>query len=276
MTPRRELIGAALLIAIFIGAAASSITKKSATVDEFAHLAAGCFAWQARDYSLYAKTPPTGRMLLTLPAALMKPKMYLTWPDHLNPWEPWRYGQMLMALNQGEYGRLLLASRLMGVGVGALVCVLVWRWSRARYGPEGGLTSLAACALCPTLIAHARLVTTDVVATLAALLLLMAMSHYLKSPSAKRAALTGLALGAATLCKFSAPLFAPFALLTPAVAWYYPSRAREQRPRVVVLVGHAALLVAVAWLVIVAGYLGDRDARTQYSFGSKTMKPFSV
>ena len=84
MKPVFEYSSAALLLLLFIGLAATSAAKKSATVDEFAHLGAGVYAWQTGDFSLYGKTPPLGRMLATCPAHLSGPELPGA-PDHHEP-----------------------------------------------------------------------------------------------------------------------------------------------------------------------------------------------
>ena len=66
------------------------------------------------------------------------------------------------------------AGRIPTMFAGLLLLVAVYRWSRELYGPAAGVLSLAVAALSPTLLAHARLVTTDVWATCA-----VAWSSYL-------------------------------------------------------------------------------------------------
>src|SRR5207248_11533193 len=84
--------------------------------------------------------------------------------------------------------------------VGGLV---VYAWSSRLYGGPGGLLSLALWVFCPNVLAHARLVTTDVAATSLGVLATFAFWLYLQRPTWRRAALAGFALGLAQLTKFS-------------------------------------------------------------------------
>jgi hypothetical protein len=254
-----EFGAAAGLLILFVVLAGTSARQESATIDEFAHLAVGVHAWKTHDFSLYGKTPPTGRMLLTLPAYLLDPVISTTALQGVGEddgWRPWIYGTAFMYQNSGVYPRLLMAARAMTILVGAGIGFGVWWWSRRWYGAAGGLTSLGGYALCPTLLAHTHLVTTDVIAGGAVLLLAGALVSYLGRPTAVRAALIGGAAGLATLVKFSTPVFAGFALAGPALAYFYPGREYLERPLVRHLLGHLALIVYLPWLVVVIGYLG--------------------
>ena len=81
--------------------------------------------------------------------------------------------------------------------------LVVFDWSRRLWGPWGGLISLALWTFCPNILAHARLVTTDVGATAIGFAATYAFWHYLRRPSWALAALAGLLLGIAQLPKFS-------------------------------------------------------------------------
>jgi len=273
MKPRHEYPVAAVLIGFFIAVSAAGVANKSATVDESAHLAAGAYAWETNDFSLYGKSPPLGRMLLTLPALPLGPEVETDiGADRSDGWLPWRYGALFMHSNWEDYGSILFVSRLASIIAGASICLLTWLWSRSRYGSRGGLVSLFAVALSPTLIAHSRLVTTDSVATLFTLLFFMALLYYLARPGAVRAALMAAALGLATLCKFTSPFFAPFALAAPLLARW--RRSGEKAPSWPKTAAHMALITFVCWLVVVGGYLGrDVSFNRETPIGSGALKP---
>ena len=258
---------AAAALLVFIGLAAASAARKSATVDEFAHLAAGLYAWKTFDFSLYAKTPPTARMLATAPALLFRPAV----PTDLTrfrslSWLPWTYATYFQLQNIAAYGRILLAARLTVIFMGAVLCLLIFLGSRARYGDLGGLVSLAACALSPTILAHARLVTTDLPAALFSFVFLLLLLQYRRRPSAPRALALAAAAAMAVLTKFSLLFFAPLLFLAPPLAL---ARVRAERARPgpragrgpVLGPGRAGahlLIAAVAlWVFILAGYGGQ-------------------
>jgi len=83
-----------------------------------------------------------------------------------------------------------------------------------------------------------------------------ALIAYLDRPSFWRSALIGGALGLATLCKFTAPIFAPFAVAAPALAYFHPKRKSDGHPRRIILVAHVATIFFVVWMSLIAGYLG--------------------
>lgn len=266
MKPAHENLSGAVIIAAFIALALTSAARKSATVDEFAHLPAGLYGWKTGDFSLYGKTPPLGRMIAALPALMLGPKMPALSRVPESSWRPWVYGTMFMRENGAGYGRLLFAARMMVVLAGAGICLLVWRYSRSLYGGPGGLVSLIACALSPTLLAHSRLCTADVMAALFTLVFVMAMLSYLKRPSAPRSALMGAALGLAVLAKFTLLFFAPFALPAPAFA-SLSLRLKTRAPL------HIGLVIICAWLALIAGYGGKGlTFRRDAVFASRAMQ----
>jgi len=69
----------------------------------------------------------------------------------------------------------------------------VFAWSRSLYGPGGGLLALALWCLCPNILAHSRLVTSDVGATSLGVAATYLFWRYLKSPTWSRAGLAGFA-----------------------------------------------------------------------------------
>ncbi|MFO8056195.1 MAG: glycosyltransferase family 39 protein, partial [bacterium] len=137
---------------------------------------------------------------------------------------------------------------------GALLCAIVWRASRKRYGKIGGIMSLAACALSPAVIAHSRLITTDVPAALFAFLFMLAVLDYWRKPSFVSMALVAAALGAGALTKFTGLFWAPFAFAAPLLAAALARRNKIEKPKLRVFAGHLVLAVALIWLLLVAGY----------------------
>jgi hypothetical protein len=260
MKPLYEKISCGLLIVLFVALAATSAARKSATVDEFAHLPAGLYAWKTRDFSLYGKTPPTGRMIAVIPAlffnARIPAKISFDGIGEDSAWYPWIYADYFFTHNINDYPRLLFSCRLMIIAVSALICLLVWRVARKLYGLAGGILSLGFCMLSPTLMAHARFVTTDMLASLFCLLFIAALYDYLRRPAIRYALLIAASVGLGVLTKFTMIFFAPVALLGPAVTYLFGRKGQESLPKKGVLAGHAGMIIFIVWLMIVAGYLG--------------------
>jgi hypothetical protein len=126
-------------------------------------------------------------------------------------------------------------------------------WSRALFGWPGALVSFGLFAFDPNLLAHSTLVTTDVFGALFLLLALRAFARWLESPSLESSFTLGLAIGAASIAKYTAAylpvIFVAAALLSR------PAKGRR-RSRVAWL-SRIAMVLVTAILVINLGFLGD-------------------
>ena len=199
-----------------------SLSVKSPTVDEFAHLPAGYYYWKTGDFSLYAKNPPLIRLLCALPLLPLNlspvdtERSYQAWGD----WRPWMFGTHFMRENAGIYDRTFFLGRLPVVFLTLLLGWYVFRWAKELYGPRGGLLSLLLYSFSPNMLAHGRLVTTDVGLTC---FMFMAVYYYWRSFYRKGHGGwigAGICLGLSMMSKFTSLLLLPiFALLLLIGAW---------------------------------------------------------
>ena len=260
---KNTLALAALGVVIFVALAATSAVQKSATVDEYAHLAVGLYACNTGDFGLYGKTPPVGRMLATSPALLFRPAV----PTDLSrlrgeAWLPWTYATWFQLENRDDYDRLLRVARQSVILMGAVICLLVFFASRSCYGDLGGLISLAAAVLSPTLLAHSQLVTTDVPAALFCFIFLLLALHYIRAPRPITLVLMTLAAAGAALSKFSLLFLVPFLALAPLGAYLWrrrlERRKEESGPPVPggLAFAHLVVIAIIFWFAIFAGYMG--------------------
>jgi len=100
-------------------------------------------------------------------------------------------------------------------------------------------------------LAHGRVVQTDVPSALAFLLFSFALYEYLRAPVARRAVWVGLAAGLAAVTKFSMVALAPVLALVFAGLFAFAPRWRLSRGRVA---AHAGALALAAVLAVNAGY----------------------
>jgi hypothetical protein len=142
----------------------------------------------------------------------------------------------------------LTPARCAILGLGVLLALVVYAWARALFGPPAGLLALALAVTCPTLLAHARLVTTDLPAALGFTATAWLVWRWLNAPSWRRAACSGAALGAALLFKFSCALLAPIILALAAIA-VVTGRLDWRRTAAGIVV-----IAAIAYLALWAGY----------------------
>jgi len=206
-----------------------SMSVKSPTVDEFAHLPAGYYYWKTGDFSLYAKNPPLIRLLCALPLLAMDVSMdpARSYPES-GDWRPWIFGTRFMRDNAETYDRIFFVGRLPVILLALLLGWYVFRWANECYGAGGGLLSLLLYCFSPNMLAHARLVTTDVGC---ACFMFMAVYYYWKSfedPGRGPMLGAGVCVGLAWLTKFTSLLLLPmFGLLLVLEAW---TGKEAQRP----------------------------------------------
>lgn len=199
------------LLVVHVLFAVTGLRRKSATIDEVAHLPAGISYWQKASFALYHHNPPLVKMLSALPVLASQPVVDYTgsWaiaekgghsPSHA------AFGAEFMRDNADRYFELYFRARYVIVALSALGGLLVFLWARELWGPLGGLVSAAVWALSPNVLAHAGLVTTDLGATVAGFAATYLFWRWLRRPSWGRAFSCGLLLGIAQLVKFSALL----------------------------------------------------------------------
>ena len=211
----------AILLAIMALNAVLSLRVKSPTIDEFAHLPAGYYYWKTGDFSLYGKNPPLIRMLSALPLLSMDVSFdsSMSFSDK-GDWRPWIFGTYFMRENAANYDTLFFIGRLPVVILGLLLGVYVFRWSRDMYGNNGGILSLVLYAFCPNILAHTRLVTTDMGFTCFAFIACYYYWCFWRFRTKRAMIQAGLFLGLALLSKFTALLLFPiFGLLLVVAAW---------------------------------------------------------
>ncbi len=254
-TRPKVALAVVLLLALHWALAVNSLLRENATVDEVAHLPAGVSYWQTGTFKLYHHNPPLVKLAAALPVVLSRPvtaDLYRlgSWANDSQA----AFGQSFAYLNQANYFELFDRARLVMPLFTVLGGLVVFAWSSRLYGAGGGLLSLALWVLCPNILAHGRLVTSDAAAASIGAGATYLFWRYQKDPTWRRAALAGLALGIAQLTKFSLVLLYG---LWPALAVirFGLERRWEGWPRrLAVGVGQGAAMVALSVLVIDLGY----------------------
>jgi hypothetical protein len=175
----------------------------------------------------------------------------------------------------------LYAARVPTMLASLALAWLVWHWSRRLWGERGALLSVLLCCFDPNLLAHARLVTTDVWIALAFTAVLYLFWRFAEEPSAARGAALAIAFALAQVVKYSAVLLAPVLLLLAAVRWLPELAAAWRRGERAALrrqllraAGGVALALLLTVLVVDAAFVGDRVFTRfgDYHFRSSTMR----
>ena len=254
-----------LLVAMFVVFGLVSLTLDSATFDETAHLGAGVSYVERGDFRLNPEHPPLVKEIAAAPLLLLhrgggEYGSTLWNGEPISDTDPrrshaaeWGFGFELLngphesAARRNPADRLVPARSTVLI-LGALLALVVYAWARELFGPPAGLLALALAVTCPTLLAHTRLVTTDVPAALGFTATAWLVWRWVAVPTTTRTSLDGASLGAALLFKFSCALLAPLIILIAALG-VATGRVPVRRA-----IAGVSLIAALAYVAIWAGY----------------------
>ncbi len=262
------------LLAVHLGLAVPSLLSENPTVDEVAHLPAGISYWQTGTFKLYHHNPPLTKLVAAAPVVLANP---VTAPIYQS--QAWAQesqatvGETFARLNMVRYLDLFQRGRLAMLGFSLLGGLAIFAWSRRLYGPWGGLLSLTLWVLCPNVLAHARLITSDVANAAFAVAGTYLFVRYLDRPTWTRATLAGVVLGLAELTKFSSILLYGFWPTVAVVRFVATPRRPGWTRRVPATVGQGVVMVVVSVLTIDLGYgfEGVGQPLGRFEFASRTL-----
>ncbi|HYH84321.1 MAG TPA: glycosyltransferase family 39 protein [Pyrinomonadaceae bacterium] len=248
---RGELVCAALLL-LMAANMISVIARKSITVDEWVMIPAGYYHLTAGDYRPVNEHPPFAKLLSAAPLLLTDTKA-----PSIDSEQPHDYEYFLGVFqnfwraNAAEFDYLTFWARVPLVAVTILLGALVFVFARRHWGERAALFAVALFALEPTVLAHGRVVQTDIPSALALLLFVFAFYEYLKAPNARRAAYVGLAAGLAAVTKFSMIVLGPvLCIALVALLALAPRRGLKRKA----VAGHAGALALAAVLAVNAAY----------------------
>lgn len=261
----------ALLLGAFAAQAITSMTLKSITCDELHHLSAGYTYLKTGDFRLNAEHPPLAKMISAIPLLFM----HIKGAFDSKLWQAgstWDYGWFFLFESGNDCGTLIFWGRFSMVMLSLFLGLLIFIWARKLYGNAAGVFALFLFAFSPNLIAHGSLTNTDLAITFFLLLALFCFDRALSRLTFRSAVMSGLTLGLALLTKFSAPLALPI-MGVAALARIFDRRLLEAgfartramdgwRQKAVALTALFVVIMAIAYAVIWAGYLGRFSART--------------
>jgi len=263
----------AILLGIHAALLAYSAAQHSPTHNEIGHLPAGIAHWRYGLFHLYRVNPPLPRMVAALPVLAMDPKT--DWSGYgVDPLarDEVPIGSRFVRANGGDSFRLFAAARWACIPfslIGALVC---WRWAFELWGRAGGWLALLLWCFDPLILGHGALVMPDVPAAAMGVAAAYLFWRWLLVPSWGRAAVTGLVLGAAALCKTTLLVFF---LIGPVLWCLQRWRRRTLSPRGPWAreVGMLASMAALAVYVINLGYAfaGSGTRLSDFPFESRLL-----
>jgi len=248
-----EAICAGLLLVMAVNMFAA-ISHKGITNDEIVHIPAGYYHLVAGDFQLNNEHPPLIKMWAALPLLLIQPNES---PPTAEEKEgtfnglTWSYEHRFWQSNHTQFETILFWTRAMMIVLTLALGVLIFFYARSLFGSRAGVIAVALFTLEPTVLAHGRIVHTDVPGALAFLFFFFVLRIYLQARTTRNALLLGLASSLALLTKFSLIVLLPVLACLALLGFGFAPRLKETRKRVLL---HAAIVVCLVWVMVNAAY----------------------
>ena len=240
--------GVVALLTLHGTLAIHSLWIKSTSYDEVVHLPAGLAMVATGESRLNPEQPPLVKLLAGLAASVHAPRLPLEGESYLAR-RPWDFGGEVLYGSGNDAMALLRAGRLPVVALALVGGLVVFLWSRRRFGDAAGFFSLTLYAFAPTVLAHARWVTMDsAVSTGVVLTLYLWWRATAGAPSWALDMACGAALGGALAAKFSAVILLPAMVLVELSASGWRSGWRRRLARWAVVLPAAAVIVELSYL----------------------------
>lgn len=254
----------ALLLALGHAVLATlAMREKSTTADELAHVTGGYTFNHWNDYRLHPENGNLPQRWQALPTvlrgAVFPPMDTPAWRKS----EVWLTGYAFFYESGNDPAQMLFSARAMNSLFGAALVLLVYFWSRTLWGEAGALVAAAFSALCPTMLAHSGLATSDMGMAFFLLAASGAYWRHLQDGRARAWWLSAALLGLAAVAKYTAVLLLPLALVMAAVRALDPApltlggavfRTRLGRLGAIAVSTAAQGLVAVAVIWLFFGF----------------------
>jgi len=215
-----RILPALLLVVMFLIALASSAgflgnPGDAGTVDEIAHIPSGYTYVKDLDFRLNPEHPPLAKALSGLSTVLSGqkgPESDWSW-EGINQWEAGWY----MIYESGNNPKTVLFwARLPMMLLMLVLGYFIYKFAKEKLGNKIALIILFVYVFYPDVLAHGRLVTTDIAAALGYVISIYYFDKSLEKRDTKSTLIAGLAFGLAQLLKFSSFLLF-FILLALAV-----------------------------------------------------------
>ena len=262
---RSELVCAVLLAAAAFQMLAV-VRRKNITVDEIVMIPSAYYHLVAGNVQLVNEHPPLAKFLAATPLLLVQPNEPQP-ADYMRFWES----------NAEYFESISFWTRIPMILFTIALGVLVFIIARRLFGSRAAIFASALFSFEPTVLAHGRVVQTDVPAAFGYLLFFFVLYWYLQKPLARRAVALGAATAVAILAKFSMLLTAPILVVVFGVLTWRAARKSEQEAQTSSraesvwlgssrqdacgpssILKHAALLSLVVLLLINAAYFFNR------------------
>jgi hypothetical protein len=230
------------------------VARKNITNDEIVHIPAGYYHLVAGEFQFNNEHPPLIKMWAALPLLFIQPKESAKTPaDAENDYREvtWGFHQNFWNNNRSQFQLITFWARAMMILLTCALGVVIFLFARDLFGKRVAVLAVALFILEPTVLAHGRIVHTDLPALLVYVLFFLTLRRYFQRRSWKRAMLLGLVSGAALITKFSMIVLVPVLLVIALLGLAFTARLGENRKKIML---HALAVMFIAWFVINAAY----------------------
>ena len=257
---RAAVLACAALLALMSLQMLAVVWRKSITVDEVVMIPAAYYHLAAGNCQLVHEHPPLAKILAGIPLLFLQPdetdpRKWDQAPD--SPIGKWTYEERFWEDNPSLFESISFWARVPMILLTVLTGLLLFAFARELFGDAAAVLAVALFTLEPTVLAHGRVVQTDVPAAFGFLLATYALYKYTCAATLRRALLLGAAGGVACLTKFSMLMVAP-AIGAVYLALWWRGRRTQGRAKSVAL--HALTTMLTALFVINAAYFFDHRA----------------
>jgi 4-amino-4-deoxy-L-arabinose transferase-like glycosyltransferase len=246
------------LLAVMAANLLMVIKRKSITIDEIAHIPAGYYHLVAGNYTLNNEHPPLVKIWAALPLLFLQPnEPALAALDDVDFYT--RTGDAFAhfwTANAGNFEAISFWARLPMIALTLVLGWLIFVFTRDLSNPRAGVLAVALFSLEPTVLAHGRIVHTDLPAALAYLLFGLSVYRYHRAPSFRSALVVGLVTGIALLTKFSLVIVGPILAVALGACIVRASTRGLTRKQII---GHALAAGLVALAAINLAYRFQRQ-----------------
>lgn len=246
------------LLAVMAANLLTVIKRKSITADEIVHIPAGYYHLVAANYTLNNEHPPLVKMWAALPLLFLQPNE----PPLAEPGDKNTYARThavdgdFWTANAREFETISFWTRLQMIMLTLVLGWLIFIFTKELSNPRAGILAVALYSLEPTVLAHGRIVHTDLPAALAYFLFVLALYRYHRVRSFRSALIVGVVTGVALVTKFSLVIVGPiFAVAMGAWILRAPSRGLTRGK----MVRHALVAGLIALAIINLAYRFQRQ-----------------
>lgn len=253
-----------MLLVLHFTLAITSVVNKCNTTDEIAHLTAGYSYWIKNDYRLHPENGNLPQRWAALPLLTLSLEFPSTDSDEWSVSNVWMMGHQFFFELGNEIEFMLWEGRAMIALLSVMLGIVVFLWGKRLFGVAGGLVSLTLYTFSPTILAHGRLVTSDLAAALFFILSIGVLWQLMHKVTFSTVLGAGGAVSGLLLSKVSGILIVPMVglLLVVRTIWGRPIDIKVVRTwrisgrlrQTGVLLGIALAQVLIVWLIIWAFY----------------------